>query len=136
MPRTPQEIVERSLGFSISHVHTNEAGEEVRVPMMPTHVPEAIIPDDHRTNMINGAGITIFLIGIAGIVNYGTEFAAKFVNNEQRIDSLFSLIAAGFVMAAGYALEERAAERKEAAALFNNINQGTAVFESSNPPQP
>lgn len=70
-------------GLRAYHVHTNEAGEEVRVPMMPTHVPEAVIPDDHRTNMINGAGVTVFLIGIAGLVNYGTEFAAKFVNNEQ-----------------------------------------------------
>ncbi|MBI4097858.1 MAG: hypothetical protein HY426_02355 [Candidatus Levybacteria bacterium] len=134
--KTPEEIVARASGFSVYRVHTDEAGGEIRVPMMPTHVPEAIIPDDHRTNMINGAGITVFLIGLSAFANYGVEYAGRILNNEQRDGSFLSLVAAGVVIAVGSIMQTHSDERREATALFNSINQGTAVFESPNPPQP
>lgn len=136
--RTPEEILAQRIGFSVYHTHTNEAGEEVRVPMFPTHVPEEMIPDPQRTRLIDRTGIVIMGAGFAGLAYYGVEGIAKVVNSDQHTDSLMSFVVAGVIMAVGSRIQSIADERREAATLMNHINDGVIVFEAhrARNPQP
>ena len=124
--RTPEEILARASGFRVYTTQINEAGEEVRVPMFPTHVPEEVIPDPQRTRLIDRIGIVIMGAGFAGLAYYGAEGIAKVVNSDQYTDSLMSFVVAGVVMAVGSRMQNIADERRETATLMNHINDGVS----------